>query len=200
MGRSRRSPDVDDVESRRRSAKPSRAVGAAIVRNPVLVGGVTAFIVALSYVSANALWYQPHFHSGAFFATRSTSYAGPPDPAAVETTIRIERQSEVVKPVVKPDPVVEQVQSILHSMNLYAGDVDGISGPNTRKAIDAYQQDDGHGRFRAKSTTRCSNSSARRQHGRHQAEAAAAPDRSPKSRPRPFRPRCRPTMTPSPIR
>jgi peptidoglycan hydrolase-like protein with peptidoglycan-binding domain len=139
MGRSKRSPDVDDVETGA-IGEALGTVGAAIVRNPVMVGGVTAFIVALSYVSANALWYQPHFHSGAFFATRSTSYAGPPDPAAVETTIRIERQSEQVKPVVKPDPVVEQVQSILHSMNLYAGDVDGVIGPNTQRAIAAYQE------------------------------------------------------------
>ena len=106
----------------------------------MLVGGATAFIVALSYVSANALWYQPHFHSGAFFATRDNSYVGPPDPDASETTIKIERQSAVVMPKPKPDPVVEQVQAILQSMNLYAGDVDGIDGPNTRKAIEAYRK------------------------------------------------------------
>ena len=43
-------------------------------------------------------------------------------------------------PKPKPDPVVEQVQGILQSMNLYAGDVDGIDGPNTRKAIEAYRK------------------------------------------------------------
>ena len=57
-----------------------------------------------------------------------------------ETTIRIERQSEAATPVAKPDPVVEQVQSILQSMNLYDGDVDGVNGPNTRKAIAAYRK------------------------------------------------------------
>ena len=56
-----------------------------------------------------------------------------------ETTIRIERQGVVV-PKPKPDPVVEQVQAILQSMNLYAGDVDGINGPNTRKAVEAYRK------------------------------------------------------------
>ena len=105
----------------------------------MLVGGATAFIVALSYVSANALWYQPHFHSGAFFATRANNYVEP-GPPADETTIRIERQSAVETPKPKPDPVVEQVQSILQSMNLYAGDVDGINGPNTRKAVEAYRK------------------------------------------------------------
>jgi peptidoglycan hydrolase-like protein with peptidoglycan-binding domain len=121
-------------------AEAAAAVGATIARNPVMVGGVTAFIVALSYVSANALWYQPHFHSGAFFATRANNYVGPPDPDASETTIKIERQSEVAVPKPKPDPLVEQVQAILQSMNLYSGDVDGIDGPNTRKAIEAYRK------------------------------------------------------------
>ena len=139
MGRSRRLPDLDEREGSP-LGEAAAAVGAAIARNPVLVGGATAFIVALSYVSANALWYQPHFHSGAFFATRANNYVGPPDPSANETTIKIERQSEVAVPKPKPDPVVEQVQAILQSMNLYAGDVDGIDGPNTRKAIEAYRK------------------------------------------------------------
>jgi len=138
MGRSRRLLELDESEATP-LGEAVAAVGGAIARNPVLVGGATAFIVALSYVSANALWYQPHFHSGAFFATRANNYVGP-DPAANETTIRIERQSEVAVPKPKPDPVVEQVQSILQSMNLYDGDVDGINGPNTRKAVEAYRK------------------------------------------------------------
>ena len=40
----------------------------------------------------------------------------------------------------KGDPVVEQVQGILKDLDFYSGTVDGISGPNTRKAIQAYQQ------------------------------------------------------------
>jgi peptidoglycan hydrolase-like protein with peptidoglycan-binding domain len=132
-------PEIEEPEGSP-LAEAAAAVGATIARNPVLVGGATAFIVALSYVSANALWYQPHFHTGAFFATRDNSYVGPPDPDASETTIKIERQSEVVMPKPKPDPLVEQVQGILQSMNLYAGDVDGIDGPNTRKAIEAYRK------------------------------------------------------------
>src|SRR4051794_14458291 len=128
MGRSRRLPDLDEPEGSPLGEAVAMA-GSAIARNPVLVGGATAFIVALSYVSANALWYQPHFHTGAFFATRTNNYVGPPDPDASETTIKIERQSEAVMPKAKPDPVIEQVQAILQSMNLYAGDVDGIDGP-----------------------------------------------------------------------
>ena len=111
------------------------AVGGMISRNPVLVGGSTAFLVTLFYVSANALWYQPFPHAGAFFATRSIEdfpRTGSDEP---ETTINIVRPAPV-----KSDPTIEEVQGILKDLDFYSGTVDGISGPNTRKAIQAYQQ------------------------------------------------------------
>ncbi|MEP9371002.1 peptidoglycan-binding protein [Mesorhizobium sp. KR1-2] len=117
-------------------------VGGMISRNPVLVGGSTAFAVSLFYVSANALWYQPHAHSGAFFATREFSRPIEAEDAAArpqETTIRIERPEEVpVRPA--GDPVVEQVQNILKSLNFYDGAVDGLTGPATTRAIENYQR------------------------------------------------------------
>ncbi|TPM32580.1 peptidoglycan-binding protein [Mesorhizobium sp. B2-3-5] len=114
------------------------AVGGMISRNPVLVGGSTAFLVTLFYVSANALWYQPFPHAGAFFATRH--FQGFPHTAdEPETTINIVRPNSAPAPM-KGDPVVEQVQGILKDLDFYPGTVDGISGPNTRKAIQAYQQ------------------------------------------------------------
>lgn len=115
------------------------AVGGMISRNPVLVGGSTAFLVTLFYVSANALWYQPFPHAGAFFATRSIE--GFPRAASdePETTFNIVRPSGAPAPI-NGDPVVEQVQGILKDLDFYSGTVDGISGPNTRKAIQAYQQ------------------------------------------------------------
>src|SRR5262245_63041374 len=125
MGRRARLPELED-EPQSPLAEAVAAVGSTLARNPTLVGGTTAFVVALSYVSANAIWYQPHFHNGAFFATRETNYIGPPDPSG-ETTIRIERQnaSEPVKP--KADPTIQKVQAILKSMNLYDGAVDGLN-------------------------------------------------------------------------
>jgi peptidoglycan hydrolase-like protein with peptidoglycan-binding domain len=138
MGKRARLPELDD-DRQSPLAEAFAALGGTLARNPVLVGGTTAFIVALSYVSANAIWYQPHFHTGAFFATRDNNYAGPPDPAMQQTTIRIERPGEA-RPVPKPDPVVEKVQAVLKSMSLYEGEVDGLNGPNTRTAIAAYRK------------------------------------------------------------
>ena len=116
------------------------ALGSLVARNPTLVGGSTAFLVALFYVSANALWYQPHAHQGAFFATRdyvhdSSRFA---DPAEPETTFLIERPAPAPRRPAS-DPVTAQVQSILRDLNFYAGTVDGLSGPATTAAIRSYQ-------------------------------------------------------------
>jgi peptidoglycan hydrolase-like protein with peptidoglycan-binding domain len=109
-----------------------------IASNPVLVGGSTAFLVTLFYVSANALWYQPFPHAGAFFATRSIENFPHTLSNEPETTINIVRQAPA-QPTVKPDPVVQQVQGILKDLSFYDGTVDGLTGPATRKAIQAYQ-------------------------------------------------------------
>jgi peptidoglycan hydrolase-like protein with peptidoglycan-binding domain len=112
-----------------------------ISENPVLVGGSTAFLVTLFYVSANALWYQPYPHKGAFFTTRTIEHfadAGTDEPV---TTIKIERPATAPVPaLVKPDPTVLKVQGVLKDLGFYSGTVDGISGPATQKAVDAYRQ------------------------------------------------------------
>ncbi len=115
-----------------------------VARNPTLVGGSTAFLVALSFVSANALWYQPHAHSGAFFATRDFVRSDVAEPVEETTTIRIERQDEIESPQVEPkrvegDATVKSVQKILGDLKFYGGEIDGFYGTNTRLAIEAYQ-------------------------------------------------------------
>lgn len=117
------------------------ALGGLIMRNPTVVGGSTAFLVALFYVSANALWYQPHAHLGAFFATRD--FVRAPGSSAAdaepETTFLIERPEPAPRKI-PSDPVTAQVQRILQELNFYSGTVDGLAGPATTKAIQAYQQ------------------------------------------------------------
>jgi peptidoglycan hydrolase-like protein with peptidoglycan-binding domain len=98
--RKRKSPE------RRRTVKerslPSRllaGVGSAVARNPKPATGAAAFIVAFSFVAANALWYQPGQHPAPFLATRDDSdpnaIAGyrpfRREPAADVTTFKIER-------------------------------------------------------------------------------------------------------------
>jgi peptidoglycan hydrolase-like protein with peptidoglycan-binding domain len=121
-----------------------------ISQNPVLVGGSTAFLVTLFYVSANALWYQPFPHRTAFFATRAIQGFPAAAPAEPETTINIDRtpQAAVSAPAQAPlptDPVLQQVQGALKALGFYTGAVDGLSGPATRAAIEAYQRKVGLG-------------------------------------------------------
>jgi len=137
MARSAKRPKVVEPE-RGVFAEGAVAVGQMVSRNPVLVGGSTAFLVTLFYVSANALWYQPFPHRSAFFATRSIENFPNTVSSEPETTINIVRQPPA-QPAAKPDPLVQQVQGILKDIGFYDGTVDGLSGPATRKAIQAYQ-------------------------------------------------------------
>lgn len=135
-------------KARRRSvAGGAMAVaGQAVARNPVLVGGATAFLLTLFYVSANALWYQPHRHDGVFFKTRVQLAPPPargaeasPVPAANPAPRQVTTEA-APPPAVQGDPKVEEVQRILADLSLYTGTVDGLTGPQTRKAIAAYRE------------------------------------------------------------
>lgn len=121
-----------------------RSGTAIIAQNPVVVGGSTAFLLTLFFVSANALWYQPHGHPSALFPTRAQQFQAPADQllpdsisGELETTIRIEREEVAAVPA---DPVVQKVQSVLSDLNLYTGSVDGIAGPKTKDAVRNYRR------------------------------------------------------------
>lgn len=134
-------------------------VGSAIVRNPIAVGGTTAFLVSFAFVSANALWYQPYFHSGALISTRDPVFieretATPkPLPAAVRRlpdpaprTLKPSNDMTGAIPVERPeselggDMTMRQVQKVLEDLGLYQGVIDGLQGPQTRKAIGNYRR------------------------------------------------------------
>lgn len=141
MARSAKQAKRQVIEERSPLQDGVLALGGLIARNPVLVGGSTAFMVALFYVSANALWYQPYAHKGAFFSTREAVEFPDMNQNAPETTIKIERPQEATE-VVRPlgDPRIERVQGILKDLAFYDGTVDGLNGPATRGAIQAYQK------------------------------------------------------------
>ncbi|WP_048649473.1 peptidoglycan-binding domain-containing protein [Nitratireductor soli] len=132
--------------------------GMAIVRNPLAVGGTTAFLVSFAFVSANALWYQPHFHSGALISTREPVYVDrTPEATVVPSAVR--RVPEPAQAAIKPsndttgaippdrpeaaesgDATVRQVQKVLGDLGLYQGTIDGLQGPQTRTAIGNYRR------------------------------------------------------------
>lgn len=72
--------------------------GDLIIRNPVMAGGATAFLVVLGFVSANALWYQPEAHESVFFRTRPElvfkANPRPVLPAQAERMIELQANSQ----------------------------------------------------------------------------------------------------------
>jgi peptidoglycan hydrolase-like protein with peptidoglycan-binding domain len=165
MARNARQPDrLEDFSF---LAWAIHAAGDAIARNPLVVGGCTAFLVTLSYVSANALWYQPHFHQGAFFSTRQSMHhqslpgqhvrpkpvARPasthvsetgsvPTPASAPATpIRLQSQAaQLSADATKPNTAVLAVQAALTELKYYDGPIDGLLGPRTHKAVADFQK------------------------------------------------------------
>lgn len=184
--RSRKSRNDVKGGAKKRTDRQPRNLNGLLTQQRLTVGGMTAFAVAFAYVAANALWYQPHVHTGAFFATRTT-----PEPvlpiaatgesaqqtAAVEhdegpegdTVIRLEQEQPIPpsRPArpdaermsaaptapdfndIPPRPApagtvseedrVRAVQTLLAGLDLYDDEIDGLNGPNTREAIEAYQ-------------------------------------------------------------
>ncbi|MGU3574744.1 peptidoglycan-binding protein [Brucellaceae bacterium C25G] len=77
--------------------------GRFMVRNPVLTGGATAFLVVMGFVSANALWYQPQSHDYLFFRTRPDLVFVPtPKPSLLSQSANNNNQSSSARPEAQP--------------------------------------------------------------------------------------------------
>ena len=173
MGSSRRLPDARRARGQRRSAKPPRR---SARRSPA----TRCWSAAPPPSSSRCPTSRPTRSGTSRISIPApssrrapTTMSDRPIRRTIETTIKIERQSEVAVPKAKPDPVVEQVQAILQSMNLYAGDVDGIAGPNTRKAIEAYRKTMGMAVSGDIDDALARTARRRRHHRRHHAEAGS---------------------------
>ena len=143
------------------------ATGRAIAERPVGVGGVTAFAITFAFVAANAIWYQPHQHKSAFFQTRHLPPREPADPVEVtrlepapeldlpEQALQptpVARPQQTGQPVTVPtqaapgtppdarQAVIAEVQRVLAELKLYSGDIDGLTGPQTDRAVQAYRE------------------------------------------------------------
>jgi peptidoglycan hydrolase-like protein with peptidoglycan-binding domain len=159
--------------SKRRAPKRGRmataliATGRLIANNPGIAGGTTAFLVTLGFISANALWYQPHVHEGMLFSTRpelifkpikrdnaSLPGAASQKPQSVDAPIRkvtsvpVPQSHDAIADAINGDPVlgaggdpeVAKLQQKLSALGFYSGTVDGISGKGTRAAMEAYRK------------------------------------------------------------
>ena len=63
-------------------------IGDVITRHPSVAGGGAAFAVILSFVGANALWYQPGAHPAPFLSTRADFEPRPQPPIETAAPVR----------------------------------------------------------------------------------------------------------------
>jgi hypothetical protein len=116
------------------------AGGDLVARNPAIAGGTTAFLLVVAYVSANALWYQPRPLGHVFLETRPglafhSVERRSPGPAPVG------KAGAPVAPAQQAsDPDVARLQNLLHSAGFYDGPIDGLHGPKTDQAFEAYRK------------------------------------------------------------
>jgi peptidoglycan hydrolase-like protein with peptidoglycan-binding domain len=130
----------------RYSGVAAQRAGAFVSENPALVGGTTAFAVAMFFFSSNALWYQPNAHREAFFVTRPLDAYKPPVLPQIHSKLTGGKEDvfKIVKDAApQADPVVRDIQSALQDMAIYDGSVDGVAGPKTLAAIRAFQKQAG---------------------------------------------------------
>lgn len=168
MTRKRGQPD-----KRRKKKKKSligrclRIVGALIGRHPSVAGGSAAFLVIFSFVSANAIWYQPGAHPAPFFRTRDRLPERAEAPAVRGD--RASAQKQTVDELLAKLPAssaggrdgtptasipvprhptaapgddtafITQVQHALADRQFYRGAFDGRMGRDTQAAIEAFQ-------------------------------------------------------------
>lgn len=134
-----------------------RSAGGMISRHPSIAGGATVFGVTFAFVAINALVYQSGKHPAPLYSTRSPAgyklripaLEDVPIPSSRITTFKIEHsdpQSTASIPNSRPKPsnaMVYNLQSTMSARGLYAGDVDGVFGPQTADAILSYQKRQG---------------------------------------------------------
>lgn len=85
------------------------------------VRATLAFLAVATAIATNALFFQPRHHPAPLLATRGVAE---PEP-------------------VKGDALVRSVQVALARAGLYAGDIDGIAGPQTEAAIESFEKSAG---------------------------------------------------------
>ncbi|MGN6548273.1 MAG: peptidoglycan-binding domain-containing protein [Pararhizobium sp.] len=173
MTRKRGQPDPRRRATKKRKKSLGRRclriAGALIARHPSVAGGSAAFVVIFSFVTANAIWYQPGAHPSPFFATRDMPAGALAKAAARAARLNARKPSvdQILQQLSKqggastagdatasiPVPqaaaarptapegqaLVAAIQRGLADHQFYNGPFDGQLGVATRAAIEAFQ-------------------------------------------------------------
>ncbi|RCL01484.1 MAG: putative peptidoglycan binding domain-containing protein [Candidatus Tokpelaia sp. JSC085] len=115
-----------------------------LFENPLVVFGLVLFMIHFSFVWYNAFFRQPGFCRSIFFSTR---FGHPCLGSLVEKDHVVSRehvstdvQHRQSLTVIGRNSDLEIMQKKLTALGLYSGEIDGLSGPQTREAIQRWQQ------------------------------------------------------------
>jgi peptidoglycan hydrolase-like protein with peptidoglycan-binding domain len=139
-----------------------------IFENPAMSGGLVVMVITAMAIMSNALFLQHGQHPEPLFSTRPASLAAAPPPAAhreatpqpMPVPLPRTREAAATAPAAAPAParpaakvapvapapapdsaaaLITSVQRELARLGLYTGAIDGLTGPQTRAAISAWQ-------------------------------------------------------------
>lgn len=137
------------------------------VEAPAEATASVVMMAAVVAIAANALFLQVGRHPAPLLPTRAEMPVTAPAPGAAEATPRPTPGRDVALPRPMPEIVpsettaglapvdralVRDIQQALSERGLYAGDVDGLYGPQTMRAIRAFQNRSGIAETGAPST------------------------------------------------
>lgn len=132
-----------------------------IIENPGQSGGILLIAVVAAAIVSNAAFMQTKRHPDPLFATRPsavevgpaaavTAPAGAPVPVPMpmpknRTDVRLPQVPQPLPVAVPNRPagqgsLVANTQQALAAAKLYAGEVDGVMGPQTKAAISAFEK------------------------------------------------------------
>lgn len=105
MTRKQRQPDNRRRKTKKQPGLAGRlfdAAGRLIARHPSVAGGSAVFVVIFTFVSANAIWYQPGGHPSPIYSTR-VSFT-PPPAAVSQPAVPVREIAERPEPVPSAEP------------------------------------------------------------------------------------------------
>ena len=118
----------------------------ALLCHPRLCAGAALSLAVMTLICVNALWYQPGKHPAPLFATRTldTNSTGQVQQVAALQSQATKKKTNTAAAAAAAEQngeLLREVQTALSVRGYYDGKLDGMYGPRTKRAIQAFQKD-----------------------------------------------------------
>lgn len=135
--------------------QPDRLAATKAAQNPIstfvqqnraLCGAALASSLMMGMIFTNAVFFQDGSHPSPLFSTRTVAKVAPLDEPVKTASLkpRVEQTPKTVSPAdTANQDLLREVQTALSVRGYYTGKLDGVYGSRTRRAITAFQSDNG---------------------------------------------------------